>query len=442
MRTLFRISTLLSVFILLASCSSPGPTVTNAPRDSATPLVHPSLTVTPSLEATATATVTPSSTPLAPTLTPSPVEPTATSTFRLPPESILRYQPLEITPDLPSDVKPTGALLVWGKPPQLLHFDPQVWLEDLPAIGTYCLLTSPDGNWLAYNRFSDDSPTGQWLIVESADQQQEKRVPMDTGVQSFCATWLDNQRLIYPLIRKEWEMRPMVVINPFTGEQLELSSDYPDIQPDPGGFTGSLQFGNSDVVYDPTLDLVVYPQWGPQSYLVVWNRQTQTVVAKVKDLGPMEHVPKWSSDGKQLAVAVTYRTEKQLDHFIEEWFSVSRDGHVERLTHFGDYFVNARIGTANWSPDGQKLAFWLETSPSLCPGVNLAILEMATRQVTNTCVPTLGYDGWTPLWSLDSRYIAVANTEVSPYQTILVDFEQGRAFNLPYGSPIGWLALP
>lgn len=427
---------LLAAIVLLGGCLSPT-TAPTPPIESATPTA-PMATPT-SIPTELQPTFTP--TPPTPTLTSSPVGPAATSTVALPPENILRYQPLEITPDLPSDVKPTGALLVWGKPPQLLHFDPQ-GVEDLPAIDTYCLSTSPDGNWLAYSRFSDDSPTGQWLIVESADRQQMKRVPMDTGVQYFCADWLDNQRLIFPLIREEYEMRPMVVINPFSGEQIELSSDYPNIQPDPGGFTGSLQFGISDVVYDPTLDLVVYPQWGPQSYLVVWNRQTQTVVAKVKDLGPMEHLPKWSSDGKQLAVAVTYRTEKQLDHFIEEWFGVSREGHVERLTHFGDYFMHARIGTANWSPDGQKLAFWLETTPSLCPGANLAILEMATRQVTNTCVPSLGYDSWPPLWSLDSRYIAVVNDEVSPYQTILVDFEQGRAFNLTYGSPLGWLALP
>ena len=429
---------ILAAVVLLEGCSSP--TIVPAlPIESTTPTA---LVATPtSIPTEPPATLTP--TQPAPTLTPSPAGPATTSTVVLPPENILRYQPFDIAPDLPADVKPSGALLVWGKLPQLLYFDPQVQVVDLPSVDTLCLSTSPDGNWLAYWTLSDDSPTGLWLIVESSDRQQKKKAPIDTRLRCFGGDWLDNQRLIFPLIREEYELRPMVVINPFTGEQFELASDYPDLRPDPGGITGSMQFGISDVVYDPTLDLVVYPQWGPQAYLVVWNRRTQTVVAKVEDLGPMEHYPLWSSDGKQLALAVTYQYGEQYGDFIEEWFRVSREGQVERLTYFADYFVHARVGAANWSPDGQKLAFWLETSPSLCPGTRLAVLEVATRQVTNTCVPTPEYFDPPPLWSSDSRYIAVINGDNSPHQTILVDFEQSRAFNIiTYGSPVGWLALP
>jgi hypothetical protein len=44
---------------------------------------------------------------------------------------------------------------------------------------------------------------------------------------------------------------------------------------------------------------------------------------------------------------------------------------------------------------------------------------------------------------LDSRYAVVINAEPSPNQTLLVDFEQGRAFDITeYGAPVGWLALP
>lgn len=377
------------------------------------------------------------------TAIPSPVKPIVTSIVALPPENILKYQPFEIAPGLLPDVKPTGVLLVWGEQPQLLHFDPPVRLETFPDINTHCLAISPGGKWLAYCTLSDVSPTGEWLIVESADRQQYYRFAMDTHLIWFGShEWLDDQRLIFPLLREMAAVYPMVVINPFTGEQTELASDYPDISGTYAGPVGRMAFGYSSLVYDPSLNLVIFPRrQGPRKSIVLWERQSNTTLAEVEDRGEFLNYPLWSPDAQQFAVAVVHQVSKYYN--TEEWFLVSRQGDVQQLTHFGDYFMQAEIGDGNWSPDGRKLAFWVQTNPSSCPNAHLAVLEIATERVTDTCIPGTLEFAPPPIWSLDSRYLAVVNYTASPYQTILVDFEHGRAFDITeYGIPIGWLALP
>ncbi len=98
----------------------------------------------------------------------------------------------------------------------------------------------------------------------------------------------------------------------------------------------------------------------------------------------MSSYPLWSPDGSQVSIAVKYEEGNRQEKNIEEWFSVSREGQVEQLTHFGNYFERAEIGEANWSPDGKEIAFWLETNSGLCPSSSLAILNLPLGQVTNS----------------------------------------------------------
>ena len=96
---------------------------------------------------------------------------------------------------------------------------------------------------------------------------------------------------------------------------------------------------------------------------------------------------------------------------------------------------------ANWSPDNQRVAFWLQTKPELCPNdkqgwVNLAVLDIQTQQVINYCVSGEAFSAPDPVWSLDGRYIAVHN--------YLVDPDQGWAAPISGIDiwPIGWLNAP
>ena len=163
-----------AVILLLGGCtpSTITPTsliepTTTAKATSTAVLPEPQATLTP--------------TQYAPTASPSSVKARATDTPALPPENILIYQPLEIAPALPPDVKPAGALLISPRPLHLLRFDPNVTVEPFELGNGSDLSVSPDGKWLAYVQLSDSSTTGQWLIVESADRLYQYTVPFTDG---------------------------------------------------------------------------------------------------------------------------------------------------------------------------------------------------------------------------------------------------------------------
>jgi WD40-like Beta Propeller Repeat len=456
-KTNIPISILTLLLVWVAGCTPGKPTFAPTrpqPTKTATPVNTPALSPTRTpLQPTPTRTITPTeirmaftpSTPARKNI-PASDEPTATPADVLPPQDILVYRPFEINTGIPADVKPGGALLVYGESPQVLHSDPPARLESFPGIDLSCLSTSPDGKWVAYCSLSEGSPTGEWLMVESADRQQHFQIAMNNHLIWFNTyEWLDNQHLIFPLIEEDKRNYSMMVINPFTGKQVELASNYPEISHTYAGpVGGQMSFEFSDVVYDPSLNLAIYPvRRPPHAYVALWDRQSGSFLAEVKDKGEFIHYPIWSPDAQQFAVAVSW-LQKDINS-VEEWFSVSREGQVEQLTHFVDYFYEAGIGWGNWSPDGKKLAFWLEANPApgWCAGAHLAVLKLATKQVTDTCIPgKLGYS-YPPVWSLDSRYIGAVNNTESTWQSFLVDFEGGRAFDITeYGIPIGWLALP
>ena len=393
------------------------------------------------------------------TFTPSSQAIPATTTALQIPENIVKFQPFEITFGAPRDAKPMGALAICGDLAiQLLQFTPDVKVETVPGVvdDPFCLETSPDGKWIAYEESFNESSTGSWLVVQSADGQQQKKVPEDPDWVNFGDyVWLDNQHLIFnnfinpPDIQRTqaYPAYPMVVVNPFTGEHIELSSEYPELKLGINGPVGTLAFNYTDVVYDPSLDLVIFPAWGGEhNYIVLWDRHSQAVLARVEDhSGGFGHYPLWSRDTTQFAVAVMNAIKGERG--IDEWYRVSREGQVEQLTRFGDYFSSSEIESAsNWSPDGKKLAFWINLDPSPCPGLRLAILDVSTKQVTNTCLPGTRKYAPPPIWSFDSRYIVIGDYSDPPIKTILVDIENGRAFDITSligdSRPIGWLVSP
>jgi len=394
------------------------------------------------------------------TFTPSPTAIQLPTTAPPAPENIVRFQPFEITSAAPLDAKPVEALVICSDSAiQLLRFTPEVKTETIPVIADeiFCLAASPDGKWIAYEQDFGESPTGtgSWLVVRSADGQQQIKVPRDPVWLNFGDyVWLDKEHLIFNNFSNPPDIQrsqthpayPMVVVNPFIGENLEISSDYPGLTLSDGP-VGAMSFNYSDVVYDPALNLVIFPTWsGEHNYLVLWDRRSQAVLAKVETQSRgFGHYPLWSPDATQFVVAVVNNSKG--GRAIDEWYRVDREGQVEQLTRFGDYFSSSEIGSAsNWSPDGQKLAFWIDLVPSPCSGLRLAVLDMTTKEVTNSCLPGTSDYAPPPLWSLDSRYLIIRDNGDSQIKTIFVDSENGQVFDITSligdSRPIGWLVSP
>ena len=426
-------SLLFLILLSLESCSlSATPEIQSIQKITGTP-VH--LMTTEGL-------VTPQSIPPSPlpSLSHNPTKTLNPDPLVLPPPEVLTFEPIKLASGLSKDNMPNDKLVISGEKVALIHFGPEIRLEFLPE--SDCLSTSPDGKWFAYCSFSQRTSASRWLIVESHDRKQQKQIPAQSNIVYFHAyNWLNPQYLIFPLMSMSLSRPyPMVIINPFLGTETELSSNYPGLKLLDTG-PAPMRFDFSDVVYDPSLNYVIFPEEGSQNFYVLWDRQEEKVVAKVEDKGSFEHYPLWSPDGKQFAIALTINGE--LDQAIQEWFLVNREGQINKVTRFGEYFMNTNIGAANWSPDGNKLAFWLETDTGACPGQNLSLLDINQFKVINTCIPgSFQGDAPIPVWSLDSRYIAVRSDEKEITRIILVDVNQKRASYIAgaeFSRPIGWI---
>jgi hypothetical protein len=439
-RLIYFIISILVDFVILAGCSMfrnlSTPTVAPTTVISMTPMEIPTYTLKPVVP-----TLAPTSVPPTFTLTPSPVVPTVTPGTAMPPENIMTYKPVEIIPSLPASVRPSGSLVLEGPESFILHFEETLHLESLEE--SDCLSTSPDGQWLAYCN-------GRRLYIESADRQQHNTIWLEYNLIEFGAhLWVNNQQMVFSSLKEYNEAYPVVVVNPFTGRHVQSPTDFPGFK---GGICGPsqgvrYQFNYAPLVYDPSLTLIVYPDMSNPAYIVLWDIQAEKALAKIEEGICFGNYPLWSPDGLRFVVANYLKDSNQTTgEAIEEWASVSREGQVEWLTHFADYFEEVEVMEANWSPDGRQVAFWLQTRPDPCANdaqaQDLSVLDVDTHQVVNYCVSGAGDP---PVWSLDGRYIAIRKFDADGIsQILLVDLEQGWAATIAGTDiwPVGWLKAP
>ena len=359
-----------------------------------------------------------------------------TVSLQLLPKNILQYKCVDIAPNPPRTANLSGQLVLWGPQSFFFDFENRTFRVIPNKRGDFTV--SPDGTWLAYYEVSASSPTGMWLTIENAEGQQ-KRVPMqpdwDWGI---IMRWLDNRRFAYNI----WDRNsitpiyPVVIIDPFTGVTQELASDYPNLKPKVLGMAGTPHFIYSTVVYDSSLDLVIYPETNSEGdFVVLWDRQNQKALAKLRDLNNFSHTPLWLPDGSQFVVAIRNTWEN------DEWFSINREGEIHQLTQFGNFLTHTDIESSSISPNGRYLAFWMQVEPSSFSGYNLAILDLETHFVTDYCIP--GSSGATgePIWSPDSQYIVIASDEVTnTHQVVLIAPFDGWAARIADDFiPRGWM---
>lgn len=431
---------LMLVTISISGCSKPEtlPTSNSSNLIPTTPAFF-----IPTSKSTMTLTLKPTS-----SSTPLPLRPTATITATLPSAGFLNYKPITITTSLPVDAHPASILILWGrkgKNSYRLDFAPHSE-RDLPPHAS-CLSTSPDGKWLTYCQDFPDRSAERWLTVESANGQEMKKFSIEKDWDVYrILTWVDNQRLVFNSL-EGIPIRPVIVLDPFLGKQQELDPDYPDLRPSVSGPSGmNFDFVRSTVVYNPSLNLVVYPQTIPPDgfFVVLWDRQSKKALAKLRDFGGFGHYPLWSPDAKQFVIAAIPQSgviPNNFREFKQELFLVSRAGQIQQLTHFAESFDQVKIWDYSWSPDGQRLAFWLDTEPDPCGAEpDLAVLEMETSKVTSYCISSGSVDTLPPVWSPDGKYIAAKSTERGDLRVILVDIEQAWAAQIAEDAvPVGWL---
>jgi hypothetical protein len=391
------------------------------------------------LTATSTSVIS-TSTLLIPAKTPT-LHPTqiSTSTTDLSMGTHINDRCLNIETRTPENVKLSGWIVFNSPKPSIYNLADNTIKTLSSNKGDFSV--SPNGQWLAYDEIAADSPTGKWLAVEDIAGLQKKKMALQPDwFWGVGVRWFDNNRLLYNVIVNNsiTTIYPIAIIDPFNNKYQEIPSDYPNLRASVLGLAGTMQFVSGSVVYDPSLDLVVYPETTDKGfYVVLWDRTTKTPIAKLKDFINFQHLPQWLPDGSEFVVAVA--TERQGENWIDNWFAIKRNGAIRQLSHFENTFDFANIYNSNLSPNGRYLAFSLEIKPSEIQGPNLAIIDLETLQITDYCIPKPG----SAIWSPDSKYMVVTSLSgESDKMALVIDPIAGWATRLSDNDsydPRGWM---
>lgn len=249
------------------------------------------------------------------------------------------------------------------------------------------------------------------------------------------------------------------LFNPFTQERTSLETDWngyyqPDI-PDPSKVADwkfdskatSLGYVyGANILYDPTLTRVLYPQDDGVVSLVDTQSETELARANLTDWG---RLPSWSPDGEYLAI-VNHKGNS------DEFYLINRNGsEFERISDFSNEFDFTSILDYTWSPDSSQIAFWLELDQNDVedgPQSELAILDILTRQATRLCIQGISnnaYEPWAmnhpePIWSPDGEYIIITQWDdpAAPqnYSVLVIDSLTGAMEKISDNTaPIGWM---
>ena len=428
---------------LLSGCSGPQYISTQIPTTitSTTPI---SLLRSPTMEAwtpTSTFTPNPTATPVSAIAT---LTPTAATTAD--PVSGIRTQCLENISPLPEDVTLQGYLVLGDN-----FFNPETHAQR-PLIPNVQSMSgheiSPDQNHILLEYCVNNECTN--AIASLNGVVATFHIPENMMFEA----WLDNERLII-FTRNQVPSNTIPVLNPFSGEEEDLSLDLPNpyyaVNPD--------NFYIFPIDIDPTLTRVIYSDSQGIGRIIMWDIPNSKILAWLPYSIP--HPPGlppdyflsngWSPDGSQYITTspVVYSDTEKTTPAAEEIFTISRDGLVRQLTHVSEAYNFVIIRGLTWSPDGRYVAFWLHADNIYYPPTDrswrLAVLDTNTQEIFDYCFSSHGIAGG-PFWSPDSQSLVIEIfTEDLREPLILIDPINLFAYTISedlFPVLYGWMTSP
>ncbi len=406
-----KIPLIFCLILLLAGCAVP----TQAP--------YPPATESPS----ATATIVPSPTN-------SPV-PTATSTLRSTPIPTQTPTKLSLTPTPVNTVTnsdhPTGCIAL--KLSTKADFPASTTLLLEQNVVEYKLWDANTGAIQPVGEASRSgpvilSPNRQYLVVEDCPENGCRFVLRTVseivnifpkGELDALWMWLDNDRI---LILKKDPPYTIKLLNPFTGENKEIIPEFPN------PFTISLIIETLlPVAMDPSLRYAFYYSNEEPQQMVLWDSKSQKALAqlphKVRQFAGVDLFDAWSPDGKKFIATSPASGPNDRN----ELFSIDLSGNITQLTHYTDQYSFASIAYMVWSPDGQRIGYWLRTDDSNADPIDLkeqlVIMDMATLEKQVYCpVDGIYYRPYPIVWSPNSdQLVAITFNSSGEVIPVLVD---------------------
>ncbi len=399
-----------------------------------------------------------------PTYLSEPSKPSATETTIAPPKIKFEIQPFcpEVNLNSSQFSELTGTIVLSGEnilltgkvfsPDNgqksiLLYWDPNTGekIENQLAEDQkyFYFVTSPDKKRLAFTEGKTLPKTSEVVVLNNRGEESGNFVLPDDWT---LFSWLNNEQLLARQQRLLGENIGLISINPLTGEQVSLPSDFPNIYTkEPFISWGAI------TIFNPTLSLVVYPELkGNELSSVIWDVKRGKEIDKVVD----GNFPRWSPDGNQLMITVKY--EPKLHELHDEIFLVRMNGDLIRYTYFKEYFENDNINLPVWSPDGRYIAFWLSDAIPV-KSAKLAILDTETSIVQLYCEEfdpfpfrfgediTLGYsdiqvNAAPPIWSPDSHYLLIEDYQNFASNTYIFDLQNHAITQIAENArPVSWM---
>jgi hypothetical protein len=311
---------------------------------------------------------------------------------------------------------------------------------------------SPDGQWLAY--VTGDSSNTRYLVVEPSNNiinnSSQKRITWKKYSWINLAGWLDNKQLILTRKAEDHIFAPTVILDPFTGEEHNFFiEDYPEYRDllDGSSFTPYL-FTTSNLIPDPSLQRIIYPGKGGVGFLSTLNlfdlQSKKVIWNQVGYQRLLFNDPSWSLDGSDF---VTW-----MDGF--SWYQVTRNGATRHLTNLENYLTHAAYSRISRSGDGRYLVFQMDykLEEKIKPFVENAharyvVLDLKSEPLDGLCIdvaPDQDVDWHKPIWSPDSKYLAISNTDVHGIGDLyFLDIVNKQLVNFTKDAiALGWLVRP
>jgi hypothetical protein len=312
---------------------------------------------------------------------------------------------------------------------------------------SYDFSISPDGNWVAYQ---DTSRTK--LYVEPADtlltNQDQDRTVWENPISFWLSRWLDNDFVLVNYWKSQGDtFITSAFLNPFTGEIHEfLLDDLPNYKDDKAGGAVMVThyFNSGDLVPDPTMKRILYPEiWNDNNYNTLWDIETKSPLARVKYIIDLFNDPLWLQDGSNVVLKSTVKD------LWEEWFLVTANGDVRQITQFSDIFLehNYLLSLPSRSKDGHFMEFRFSTYEQSENIAKYFVLDLKTNVLEGYCIPSRFHQNTSldfPVWSPDSKYIIIPNTDMYlKGEIFLVDVDARAVYQIAEDlEVIGWIAKP
>lgn len=251
--------------------------------------------------------------------------------------------------------------------------------------------------------------------------------------------WFDNDRL---LISTTDDLDGTIILmNPITGERQRIHPSFPGIYKfDPIQWYKS---ANPLPLYNQSMSLVFYlrfsednPEGNMEFVLYDLTKEKRVWSRIVHD---PQIRPQWSADQDKLLIAV--RDSSSSDY---ELFMIDQYGQETKLSDFSSVYHSTYISGLSWSPDGQKIGFWLDGRDDEKDEHNprFAIYDLHTKQTTDYCI---GKGRGQIYWSPSGNQLAFrAEDRNNPelWHAIVFDLQKNVAVKIAdHEEPVGWISI-